>query len=465
MGDFLLEKGNSPMYKKIFSSIGVPVPTLLKRITGSWEKEVLKGKKVVTGIADGGISTSVYESVYKTLGGGAIETSVSGGDRANALVYDGTGITTIPQLKNMYEFFKNNVKKIHKCSRVVIICNEIPQSMAASGFSSAESYVEFCSVQQGIEGFSRSLAKEIGAKGATVNLLRLSSAKDITDKALTPYLHFLLSDGGAFISGQVISVDVAASAKVDVPLAKSLEGKTALVTGSARGIGEGTARRLALEGATVVILDRPQEAEAGNAVAASIKGKFLGVDMSAEDAPQTIIDFINKELGGGVDIVVHNAGITRDKTIGNMDPSAWDMVISVNLSAIYKTNKALLAAGVIKDGGRIVSLSSTSGVGGNFGQTNYATTKAGVIGYVKSLSESTKEKNITVNAIAPGFIETAMTAKIPGMTKFFGRRLSALSQGGEPADIANMITFLSTPGASGITGQTIRVCGGNFLGK
>lgn len=465
MGDFLLEKGNKAPYKKLFKSIGVPVPTKLKRITGSWEKSVLAGKKVVTGVADGGIASSIYESVYKELGGEAVSATLAEGARANALVYDGTGIQTIPQLKHMYEFIKGNVKKIDKCARIVIICNEIPASMAASGFTDPEAYVEFCSVQQGIEGFSRSLAKEVGAKGATVNLLRLSAAKDITDKGLAPYLHFLLSDGGAFVSGQVISVNVAASAIVDVPLEKSLAGKTALVTGSARGIGEGTARRLALEGATVVILDRPQEAESGNAVAASIGGKFLGVDMSTDEAPQTIIDFIKKELGGGVDIVVHNAGITRDKTIGNMDAAAWDMVMSVNLNAIFQTNKALLAAGVIKDGGRIVSLSSTSGVGGNFGQTNYATTKAGVIGYVKSLSESTAAKNITVNAIAPGFIETAMTAKIPGMTKFFGRRLSALSQGGVPADIANMITFLSTPGASGTTGQTIRVCGGNFLGK
>jgi 3-oxoacyl-[acyl-carrier protein] reductase len=464
MSDFLLEKGNKGIWKKIFKTIGVPVPTKLIRVKESWKKNILQHKNIITGSAKGGIDHTVINAVYSELGGLPIITTLAPGQKANALVYDGTGIQTVEDLKNMYEFFKNNVRKLGSCSRVVIICNSVPKSIEKSEINSPEAYVEFCAVQQGIEGFSRSVAKEIGAKGATINLVRLLASKGATSQALLPYLHFLLSDAGAFVTGQVLEVDMETSTKQAVPVEQSLAGKTAIVTGSARGIGEGTARRLALEGATVVILDRPADAEAGKAVAASINGKFLGVDMSAEDAPATIRDFIKNELGGGVDIVVHNAGITRDKTIGNMDAAAWDMVISVNLNAIIRTNKELLKSGVIKENGRIISLSSTSGIAGNFGQTNYATTKAGVIGYVKSLSQITKDKKITVNAIAPGFIETAMTAKIPGMTKFFGRRLSALSQGGLPSDIANMIAFLSTPGASGISGQTIRVCGGNFLG-
>lgn len=463
MGDFLLEKGNSGIYKKIFKSIGVPVPTPLVRVKEGWKKNILEGKKVVLGIADGGIDSTVYNAVFRELGG-ASQVIVSKEEKANALVFDATGIKNVGQLKQMYEFFKNNVKKLSLCSKVVIVCDSVPRSIENSGISSVEAYVEFCTVQQGIEGFSRSVAKEIGAKGATINLLRLSSAKDANDKALLPYLHFLLSNASAFVTGQVIEANIETSPKQLVALEKSLAGKTAIVTGSARGIGEGTARRLAMEGATVVILDRPGDAEAGQKVAASINGKFIGVDMSAPDAAATIIDFIKKELGGGVDIVVHNAGITRDKTIGNMDAAAWDMVISVNLNAIVTTNKALLDAGVIKENGRIISLSSTSGFAGNFGQTNYATTKAGVIGYVRSLSQTTKDKKITINAVAPGFIETAMTAKMPAMTAFFGRRLSALSQAGHPSDIANMIAFLSTPGASGVSGQIIRVCGGNFLG-
>lgn len=463
MGDFLLEKGNQGIYKKIFKSVGVPVPTPLNRVNDGWKKNILEGKKLVLGIAPGGINSATYDAVAKELGG-AVSVVAADREKINALVYDATGIVNVADLKNMYEFFKNNVKKLSLCSKVVIVCDSVPKSIENSGISSAEAYVEFCTVQQGVEGFSRSLAKEIGGKGATINLLRLSSAKEATDKTLLPYLHFLLSDASAFVTGQVIEGNVATSPTQVVPLEKSLAGKTAIVTGSARGIGEGTARRLASEGATVVILDRPGDAEAGKAVAASIGGKFIGVDMGTPDAGATIIDFIKKELGGGVDIVVHNAGITRDKTLGNMDASAWDMVISVNLNAIVSVNKALLAAGVIKENGRIISLSSTSGFAGNFGQTNYATTKAGVIGYVRSLSQATKDKKITINAVAPGFIETAMTAKMPAMTAFFGRRLSALSQAGRPSDIANMIAFLSSPGASGVSGQIIRVCGGNFLG-
>lgn len=463
MGDFLLEKGNKGIYKTIFKSIGVPVPTRLNRVKEGWKKNILEGKKLVMGIAPGGINSSTYDAVFRELGGSS-QVIVSKEEKANALVYDATGIENIADLKHMYEFFKNNVKKLSLCAKVVIVCDTVPKSIDKSGKSTPEEFVEFATVQQGIEGFSRSVAKEIGGKGATINLLRLTGAKDATDKALLPYLHFLISDASAFVTGQVIEADMETSAKQAVPVEKSLSGKTAIVTGSARGIGEGTARRLALEGATVVILDRPGDAEAGKAVAASIGGKFLGVDMSTDDAPATIRDFIKNELGGGVDIVVHNAGITRDKTIGNMDASAWDMVIGVNLAAIVKTNKELLKSGVIKENGRIISLSSTSGFAGNFGQSNYSTTKAGVIGYVRSLSQSTKDKKITVNAVAPGFIETAMTAKMPAMTAFFGRRLSAVSQAGQPSDIANMIAFLSTPGASGITGQTIRVCGGNFLG-
>jgi 3-oxoacyl-[acyl-carrier protein] reductase len=321
-----------------------------------------------------------------------------------------------------------------------------------------------CTVQQGIEGFSRSLSKEVGGKGVNVNLIRLSNAKEATDKALLPYIHFLLSEGCAFVTGQVFEINVSTAPQQIAPLEKALSGKTAIVTGSARGIGEATARKLAAEGATVVVLDRPQDSEAGKAVAASINGKFLGVDMGSDEAPVLIADFIKKELNGGLDIIVHNAGITRDKTLANMDANQWDMVININLNAIIKTNKELLKQGLIKENGRIIGLSSTSGFSGNFGQTNYSTTKAGVIGYVRSISQTTTDKKITVNAIAPGFIETQMTAKMPAMTQFFARRLSNLNQGGQPTDIGDMITFLASPGASGMSGQIIRVCGGNFIG-
>jgi 3-oxoacyl-[acyl-carrier protein] reductase len=461
MSDFLLEKGNKPGWNKILKTIGAPIPTKLKRLKGSWEKAILTGKKAGYGSANGGINAAVFGSVFNELGCATPLATIADGDKAAALVFDATGISTVSDLKSMYEFFHtNNIRKLAACAKIIIVANSVKKSIEGS----PETYYELSTVQQGIEGFSRSLAKEVGGKGITVNLIRLSNAKEATDKTLLPYIHFLLSDGVAFVTGQVFEVNVSTAPQQTAPLEKSLSGKTAIVTGSARGIGEATARKLAAEGATVVVLDRPQDAEAGKAVAASINGKFLGVDMGSDEAPILIADFIKNELNGGLDIIVHNAGITRDKTLANMDANQWDMVININLNAIIKTNKELLKQGLIKENGRIIGLSSTSGFSGNFGQTNYSTTKAGVIGYVRSISQTTTDKKITVNAIAPGFIETQMTAKMPAMTQFFARRLSNLNQGGQPTDIGDMITFLASPGASGISGQIIRVCGGNFIG-
>ena len=165
---------------------------------------------------------------------------------------------------------------------------------------------------------------------------------------------------------------------------------------------------------------------------------------------------------GGVDVIVHNAGITRDKTLARMKPELWDQVMEINLVAVLRTTAALEP--MLRDHGRIVCLSSIAGISGNMGQTNYAASKAGIIGFVRSTAERLADRGVTVNAIAPGFIETRMTAAIPIAIREVGRRLSALGQGGLPEDVAQAITFLATPGAHGITGRTLRVCGGAFLG-
>jgi 3-oxoacyl-[acyl-carrier protein] reductase len=179
--------------------------------------------------------------------------------------------------------------------------------------------------------------------------------------------------------------------------------------------------------------------------------------------------WVNKTLLGAIsqnnyplDILVHNAGITRDKTLAKMDIKYWDQVLNVNLQAILNINDALLPS--LNEGGRVIAMSSISGLSGNFGQANYAATKAALIGYVAALAPELSSRGITVNAIAPGFIETAMTAKMPLMTREGGRRLSNLQQGGLPEDIAEATLFLTSPGAAGITGQTLRVCGGSMIG-
>jgi 3-oxoacyl-[acyl-carrier protein] reductase len=277
---------------------------------------------------------------------------------------------------------------------------------------------------------------------------------------LPPVLRWLLSDRSAFISGQAIDVTATAAA----PPGKGgygtvLDGKVALVTGAARGIGKATAERLAAEGARVVCLDRPEDDAALGKVAHTIGGTVLPCDVSAPDAPRVVADALKS-----VDIVVHNAGVTRDKTLARMQPEQWDQAVGINLTAPVRITEALLERGVIRDHGRILVLSSVAGIAGNMGQTNYAASKAGLIGFVEHLAPRLAGRGITVNALAPGFIETRLTMAIPMMIREVGRRLSALGQGGLPIDVAEAIVFLSSPGASGITGSVMRVCGGAFIG-
>ncbi len=238
------------------------------------------------------------------------------------------------------------------------------------------------------------------------------------------------------------------------------------MTGAARGIGEATCRLLAAEGAHVICLDRPADAGAAAQLARGIGGSVLGVDIAEADAAATISGHVAAQFGG-VDVVVHNAGITRDKTLGRMQAEAWDAVIDVNLAAIARIDAALDAArpgGLLRRFGREICLASVAGIAGNMGQTNYAASKAGVAAYVRRRAADLAERGITVNAVAPGFIETRMTAAIPLFIREAGRRLSALGQGGLPADVAQVITFLASPGAVGVTGAVLRVCGGALIG-
>jgi 3-oxoacyl-[acyl-carrier protein] reductase len=220
---------------------------------------------------------------------------------------------------------------------------------------------------------------------------------------------------------------------------------------------------MAAEGAHVVCLDLPRDDEPLSKVARSIGGSVLLADITDPDAPELICKELNERFGG-VDIVIHNAGITRDKLLANMKPQLWDMAVDVNLGAVIRITEKLVANGVLNDGGRVVCLSSVSGIAGNRGQTNYSASKAGIVGFVESLAPQLAARGVTVNAIAPGFIETRLTSAMPVGIREGARRLSALGQGGHPEDVGQAITFLSTPGAVGITGSVLRVCGGALVG-
>jgi 3-oxoacyl-[acyl-carrier protein] reductase len=234
-----------------------------------------------------------------------------------------------------------------------------------------------------------------------------------------------------------------------------LAGKTAVVTGASRGIGAAIAEVLARDGADVVCADVPAQGEDLAAVANRIGGSALQVDVTSDRAPAALAE-------RGADIVVHNAGITRDRTLARMSEDEWDSVLAVNLEAIERLNGALVDD--LPRGGRIVCVSSVSGIAGNRGQANYATSKAGVIGVVEELAPVLAKRQCTINAVAPGFIETRMTASMPLATREAGRRMNSLAQGGLPVDVAETIAWLASPGSAGVNGNVVRVCGQSLIG-
>lgn len=366
--------------------------------------------------------------------------------RIDALVFDATGLDTVASLRSLFDFFQPLVRRLEPCARIAVIARP------ADGASP-----EVAAVQAAIEGFVRSLAKELGRAGTTVNLLRVAPG---AEDRLGPVLRFVLSGRASFITAQPLLITARARAAAEIPLMRPLDRKIALVTGAARGIGEVTARLLAREGAHVVCLDCPSDGGAATELAQAIGGTALLADITDAGAPARIAETLRGL--GGVDVVVHNAGITRDKTLARMSPEQWDGVLDVNLAAVLRVSAAV--EDLVRDGGRIIGLSSVAGLAGNVGQTAYAASKAGLAGWAQSYASRVTDRGITVNAVAPGFIETRLTAAIPVVIREVARRLSALAQGGLPEDVAQAIVFLASPGAHGITGSTVRVCGGAFVG-
>ena len=335
-------------------------------------------------------------------------------------------------------------------------------------------------VREGITGFVRSLAKELRA-GATANGIVLTDGANVSETSVLAALRFFLSAKSAYVDGQLLHIKQTApkivssvAEPVESTWDKPLAGKVAVVTGAARGIGAAIAKTLARDGATVVCVDVPAASESLAKTANEVHGTTLQLDVTADDAGQRILEHARKRHGG-LDIIVHNAGITRDKLFANMRPDKWDPVLAVNIEAPLRINETLLKE-VEKGelpGLRIISLASTSGIAGNRGQTNYAFTKAGIIGQTAATGAALAACDDkydqgcggTANAVAPGFIETEMTNQIPFATRQVARRLSALQQGGLPVDVAEAVAFLASPQAAGVNGQTLRVCGQNLVGQ
>lgn len=422
---------------KIVQRLGVPRIPVLRRYQPG--RPLLDGPALVGTVG----AARCAEQVRGLLkDAGVAEAGEEG--KVAAAVLDATGARTLDDLGAAREFLTPAVRRLAPSGRLLVLGPE-PDG----------SDVEAAAVAQALEGIVRSAGKEVRA-GATANLL-VVAPHAVADSAV----RFFLSARSAYVDGQVLRVGTSSgtAGETDPPLA----GRVAVVTGAARGIGAAIADTLARDGAAVVAVDVPAAGEALARVANRTGGTALQLDITAPDAPRRLLAHVS-ERHGRLDVVVHNAGITRDKLLANMDADRWDAVLAVNLRAQLAINDALLGSAVLGDAARIVCISSTSGIAGNRGQTNYAASKAGVIGMVRALAPRIAGRGATVNAVAPGFIETEMTGKMPLGTREAGRRINSLRQGGLPVDVAETVAWLAQAGSGGVTGQVVRVCGQSILG-
>ena len=436
---------SSGLGKKVATQLGLPRPARLKRYDGSWP--LLPGPVLVSTLGVGTIGTVITDAL--TAAGADVLTRDDENSRYGAIVVDATGVTSIAALAGLRDTFAAVLRRVRSSGRVVIV------GTAPTDDDSPE----VAAARQALDGTVRSLAKELRA-GGTANLVYIDPAGP-SAVAVESTLRFFLSGRSAYVDGQVVRLDTA-SADAPANWQRPLDGNIALVTGAARGIGAAIASTLARDGATVVCADLPAAGEALARVANRIGGTTLQLDIAGPDAPSRILEHL-QQRHGGVDIVVHNAGITRDKSLANMKPEVWTSVLDINLGAQLRINEALLGAGALHDNGRIVCLSSTSGIAGNRGQTNYAASKAGIIGMVRATAPRLTGRS-TINAVAPGFIDTEMTHRMPFATREIARRLNSLQQAGLPIDVAEAIAWLASPGAGAISGQVLRVCGQNLVG-
>ena len=245
--------------------------------------------------------------------------------------------------------------------------------------------------------------------------------------------------------------------------AQTLKGEVVLVTGASRGIGAAIADELAAQGATVIgTATSASGAQAIGERLAAHGGHGRELDVTDPAAVEGLIDAITKEFGA-ISILVNNAGITRDNLLMRMKDEDWQAILDTNLTSVYRTSKAVMRGMMKARKGRIINIASVIGVTGNAGQANYAAAKAGIIAFSKSLAKEIGSRGVTVNVVAPGFIDTDMTRAMPEDAKNALVGQIALGRLGEPADIARAVAFLAGPSASYITGETLHVNGGMYM--
>jgi 3-oxoacyl-[acyl-carrier protein] reductase len=432
--------------RDVAKRLGLPQPAILRRYTPG--APLVLGPILVVGHTEG--SDAVADVLLSW--GQDVRRHAAPKEKLGAIVLVLDGLAHPDQLSAPLREVGGALRDLHRNGRVVSISRR----------AQPEDAPEAAAARNAVDGIVRSLAKELRA-GATANGVVLSNGTSAAAPSALSALRFFLSARSAFVDGQFLTASSAGSPATpdwENPLA----GRVAVVTGSARGIGASIARTLARDGAKVVAVDVPAAGDRLAAVANEIHGTALQLDITATEAGARILDHA-AQRHGRLDIVVHNAGITRDKLLANMDAARWDSVIAVNIAAQLRMNQAFLASSHFADSPRIVSVSSTSGIAGNRGQTNYAASKAGVIGMVRSTAPLLEDRGGTVNAVAPGFIETAMTATIPFATREVARRLNSLRQAGAPEDVAEAIAYFASEASAGVTANILRVCGQNLVGQ
>jgi len=468
MTDQYLDFANSTLGSRIATMLGLPQPLPLERYKA--DQPVIKGHILL----GGGVGAQLLVALARTFK--AIEAQTlahrslpqwvavanqaglmtgrwgvedKAGVKVKALVFDATGLEDSTQTDALYQFFHDAARSVLPCGRVVVL-GRPPEGCKAP---------RKATVQRALEGLTRALAKEL-KRAINVQLVYVAEG---AEDHLESTLRFLLSPRSAYVSAQVVRVGLPVGpVRAALDWSKPLAGKKVLVTGASRGIGASIAEVMARDGAHVICLDVPQARAGLDEVAARLGGSALALDIGSLEAPAALVAAAKAD--GGWDVIVHNAGITRDKTIANMKDHLWQAVVNVNLSTQERINEALVAGGAVKAGARIVCVSSISGTAGNLGQTNYAFSKAGVIGMVQSTAPELARFGITINAVAPGFIETQMTAAVPFAIREAGRRMNSMGQGGLPVDVAETIAWFASPASAGLSGNVVRVCGQSLIG-
>ena len=365
-----------------------------------------------------------------------------------AIIFDGTALQSTEQLDVLWQQLHVVLPRLAKNGRFIVLARSVLHAADADAAAAAAA----------LSGFTRSIAKELGRFGSTANVLALDQGVQMS---LLPVAEFFLSKASAYVTGQVVSVRAAKITQVS-SWRKPLQGKTALVTGAARGIGAAIAKTLTEQGAKVIGLDIPQSEQALSALMQRLQGEPLLLDISQDNSAELVSDWLTQH-GMALDILVHNAGITRDKLFHRMTQQQWTQTLDINLRAVQRINAVLLERQQIQPDGRVVLLSSMNGLAGQKGQTNYASSKAALVGYCQFMATQ-DHGGITFNAIAPGFIETDMTAAMPVLPREVGRRLNSLYQAGLPEDVAQAVAFVARPDAAGLNGSVLRVCGQCLIG-